>query len=173
MAPSQSRLDIKNNDTLKEMATILESEFREISRYLILNSEYKALVEQYHIVKQSLSTNQIAKDAGKSTLKAIGQDLKHSVQSMDAKVRLVNQKEQIRILRNIMESSAVFDKRKEEKQLLNEIPYRYASGTFNTLNRSRQEPELKSRRLTQGGAIESLYLLKSSQRVQDALDGHN
>ncbi len=80
--PQEERLD--TNENLLQMLGILEEEFRQ------LKDQYNSLVKQYEVVAESMTHEAIAKDSGTATLKAIGDDLTHCIQSMETKVYYSN-----------------------------------------------------------------------------------
>jgi hypothetical protein len=85
LSPVLEQKKIKDtNENLFQMLGILEEEFRE------LKDQYHSLVKQYEVVAESMTNDSITRDSGSATLKAIGDDLTHCIQSMETKVSYFN-----------------------------------------------------------------------------------
>jgi hypothetical protein len=170
-APVVAEQEKDTNENLYQMLGILEQEFRQFKE------QYHSLVKQYEIVAESMTNDAITQDSGSATLKAIGDDLTHCIQSMETKVLLINKSEQIKILKEITASSVSLVHRKPVERKKKQTPQKhYTMDTVTSRLKKEKEESAKwesmrrrARSQSPGRAMASLSLLKSTLKVQNAL----
>lgn len=82
--------DNPSTESLHHILGVLEQEFRDSKQWAAFETKcrtYNQLVKQYEMIAESMSSQAISESTGSSTLKAIGDDLRHVIQNMEAKVR--------------------------------------------------------------------------------------
>lgn len=95
------------SDSLTQILSSLELEWSESKKV------YKTLVKEYETVSTSMANKRISEVSGATTLRAIGDDIRHMIQNIESKG------DQIAILRNILaEKSYSLESRPKEQTRL-------------------------------------------------------
>lgn len=122
---------------------------------------------------ESLTTRSVSEKSGQTTLKAIGDDLRNCIQTMETK------SDQINIIRDIMGNTLSHEKKRLKEKENRKKPIKgYTMETATSRSRSKDNlhdsewRKLRTRSQSPGRAMASLSLLKSTFKVQDVLNHH-